>query len=74
MVCCTIHLQGKKIDAVVSVASGEKTLKQILQEIGVSRGTLWKRRPELLGEGNNLEMGKDTLKNLRRLHQSKILI
>ena len=64
----------QKIDVVVSVASEEKTLKQILQGIGVAHGTLWKRRPELFGEGNNLEMGKDTLKNLRRLHQSKIVI
>ncbi|MBI9096388.1 MAG: IS3 family transposase [Sphaerochaeta sp.] len=52
------YTDKQKMDAVVSVASGEKTAKQLEAEIGVTRSavSLWKR--QLLGEGDSPDMAK----------------
>ena len=52
------YTDKQKMDAVVSVASGEKTAKQLQAEIGVTRSTVCQWKRQLLGEGNNLEMVK----------------
>ena len=52
----------QKMAAVVSVASGEKTSKQIQAEIGVSRRTVWHWKRQLLGEAGNPEMKKKSQK------------
>jgi len=52
-----VKCTGKqKMDAVLSVASGEKTSKQIQAEIGVSRITIWQWKQKSLGEETNPEM------------------
>lgn len=52
----------QKMAAVVSVASGEKTSKQIQSEIGVSRRTVWHWKRQLLGEAGNPEMRRKSQK------------
>ena len=53
------YTDEQKIDAVVSVASGEKRPKDVVAEIGVTRSAIsqWKRR--LLGDGEQSTMGKN---------------
>jgi len=52
------YTDEQKVNAVVSVASGEKTAKDLESEIGVTRSTIsqWKR--QLLGKGEMSVMGK----------------
>jgi len=48
----------QKMDAVVSVAAGEKTAKQLQAEIGVNRNTVYQWKRQLLGEEDNPAMRK----------------
>ena len=52
------YTDKQKMDAVVSVASGEKTAKQLQAEIGVTRSTVHQWKRQLLGEGDNPGMRK----------------
>lgn len=53
------YTDKQKLSAVVSVASGEKTAKQLQAEIGVTRSTIYKWKRQLLGEDDNPEMRKE---------------
>ena len=52
------YTDKQKMDAVVSIASGKKTAKELEAEMGVTRSAVsqWKR--QLLGEGNSPKMVK----------------
>ncbi len=52
------YTDKQKMDAVVSVASGEKKVKQLEAEIGVTQSTIYQWKRQLLGEEGNPEMRK----------------
>jgi transposase-like protein len=52
------YTDKQKMNAVISVVSGEKTVKQLHAEIGVNRNTVYQWKRQLLGEENNPEMKK----------------
>jgi putative transposase len=56
------YTDKQKIRAVVSVASGEKSVKQLQAEIGVTRSTIYQWKRQLLEEENNPEMRKESQK------------
>jgi transposase InsO family protein/transposase-like protein len=56
------YTDKQKMDAVVSVASGGKTVKQLQAEIGVTRSTVYQWKRQLLGEEDNPVMRKKSPK------------
>jgi len=57
------YTNKQKMNAVLSVASREKTTKQLKTEIGVARSTVSKWKQQLLGEGNISKMAKKHTKD-----------
>ncbi len=60
------YTDKQKMDAVVSVVSGEKTAKQLHAEIGINRNTVYQWKRQLLGEENNPEMKKRSPKEPKK--------
>lgn len=60
------YTDKQKVDAVVSVVSGEKKVKQLEAEIGVTQSTIYKWKRQLLGEEGNPEMRKKSQKKLMK--------
>lgn len=56
------YTDKQKMAAVVSVASGEKTSKQIQAELGVTQSTVYQWKRQLLGEEGDSEMRKKSPK------------
>lgn len=60
------YTDKQKMDAVVSVASGEKKVKQLEAEIGVTQSTIYQWKRQLLGEEGNPEMRKKSKKEAKQ--------